>query len=115
MFKQKVISKYKIVSVRLPKLSEVDHILHYADFDIPYTDGYIMGSRAKGTHNEGSDIDITLVVPSTWNPLEGLDSLNEDLLNVIGDMDGLSHNWDIQVWHENDPRLKDYTKIPMKH
>ena len=115
MFLQKVTSKYKIVSGRLPKLSDVDHLLHYGDFDIPYTAGYIMGSRAKGTHTENSDIDITLVVPSNWNPPDGLAALNDDLLNVIGDMDGFRHTWDIQVWHEHDPRLKDYSKIPMKH
>ena len=105
MFKQKVISKYKIVSVRLPKLSEVDHILHFAGIEIPYIAGYAMDNAAS----------ITLVVPSSWNPTEGLESLNEDLLNVIGDMDGFPHQWDIQVLHEHDPRLKDYTKIPMKH
>ena len=103
----KLSAKYHVVSSRKPLLGEIEHLLHYVDIDIPYTRGYIMGTGEK---------DIVLVVPASWNPEEGMARLNSNLDAVVSQMDGFkSSKWNIQVLHDNDPRLKDHSKVEIKH
>jgi len=40
--------------------------------------------------------------------------LNEDLEALVSQMDGFRQKWNIRVWHENDPRLKDHGKVEIR-
>lgn len=62
----------------------------------------IYGSRAKGTHRPGSDIDLTLM---------GAHLSHEDLLHIMGDLDDspIPHTVDLSIFDDiEDQAVRDH-------
>jgi len=82
----------------------------YADDVI---DVFIVGSEAKGTATPTSDIDIAVVIPpisgkTALQVSEGFHMAYGDALPFVGDREV-----DLQFFYEDDPELKDYSKISL--
>jgi predicted nucleotidyltransferase len=75
---------------------------------------YIVGSEAKGTAKEGSDLDIAIVI----EPVRGKTALKytEEFHELLAKQNSKCPLWngrqtDFQFFYEDDPELKQYKKI----
>lgn len=100
--------------MKLPRISWLQEVLDQIGISgLDIQDAYIMGSVARGTATPDSDLDVTLIVPP--DDTLDLDSLNDEILNGLGgEAEWEGRRLDIQVWFENDPRIAEYKKIPLK-
>lgn len=108
-----------------PKLSYIKSMLEFAfpELEAIIQDAFVVGSFARGTQGPESDLDVALIVTqpdleTLLNELDilDLDTLNVELLNMRSDTDW---KWedrplDLQVFTDQDPRLRGYAKIKLK-
>jgi predicted nucleotidyltransferase len=111
--------------MRYPKLDYIKSLLEFTfpELEAIVQKAFILGSFARGTENVDSDLDVALIVDpeevtAMLDELDilDIDSLNAELLNIRADT---GWEWegrplDLQVYSANDPRLKNYSKIPLK-
>ena len=100
-----------------PKRQDVESWLRIFGFDEIAENmlgAYVVGSVARKTPRPDSDLDIAVIVPAATLTEDTLD-LNTDILNAMADeVRWEDRRVDIQVFSDQDPRLKSYSKIPLK-
>lgn len=77
--------------------------------------GYVIGSEAKGTSTEDSDLDIGIIIPKSKyvSSLKRTENYHSKFMS-----DEQKPKWrdkivDFQFFYEDDPELKEYNKIQL--
>ena len=103
--------------MKYPKRQDVESWLRIFGFDDIADNmlgAYVVGSVARKKARPDSDLDIAVIVPADTLTEDTLD-LNTDILNSMADeVRWEDRRVDIQVFSDQDPRLKSYSKIPLK-
>lgn len=105
-----------ILSGNLPKISDVRRFLRYnpyVSYRTKVIDAFIIGSIAKGTDHKNSDIDIAVIIPkkARKSALKVTEHYHARFMCNSEKSHWQGQQVDIQFFYEDDPSLKEYSKI----